>query len=267
MTKSTGLRRRTALTGLIAATTLLAMLPASASAAAYAGLVNGIDGSTWSWPGMAQTFVAPGGTALTEVGLTLSRTSTDTGTYRVEVRTTSGGVPTGHQAASTGVVIAAQTLSATTLSTDSGSPTFVPVVFARPAVLTTQQTRRGRPDPRHEHRHHAGTPATRPGRDRTRTDRVLLRHRRLLDRHDERRPGRLHAQLRGRHLARVLHPPGERRGAQLTDARELLQLQGPVRQARVRPRGRRLHQERQRDGLHDPTPRSPTAPGRPGPCR
>ncbi|HEY3335558.1 MAG TPA: hypothetical protein VGK16_10030 [Candidatus Limnocylindrales bacterium] len=139
MTTSTGLHRRRALAGLIAGTTMLAMLPGSVSAAAFAGIVNDKDQSRWSWPGMAQTFVAPGG-ALTHVGLTLNRASTDTGTYRVEVRSTSSGAPTGHQVASTGIVIAAQTLSATTLSTDPSTPTTVDVAFDRPAVLTTSQT-------------------------------------------------------------------------------------------------------------------------------
>ena len=139
MTTSTRPRGRRALAGLIAAMTLLAMLPGSVSAAAFAGIVNDTDGSNWSWPGMAQTFVTNGG-ALTNVGLTLHRKSTDTGTYRVEVRALASGAPSGHQTAGTGVVIAAQTLPATALSTDSSSPSFVSVVFDKPAVLTQQTT-------------------------------------------------------------------------------------------------------------------------------
>jgi hypothetical protein len=140
LTTSTRPRGRRVLAGLIAATTLLAMLPGSVSAAAYFGIINDLDQSSWSWPGMAQTFSPPAGGALTGVGLTLHRSSSDTGTYRVEVRAVSGGTPTGHQTASTGVVIASQTLPATALSTDSSSPTDVSVVFTKPAVLTQQTT-------------------------------------------------------------------------------------------------------------------------------
>lgn len=138
MTTSTGLRHRRALASVIAATTLLAMLPGSASAAVIE-TINSNDGSNWSWPGMAQTFVAPPG-AITDVHLTLHRASTDTGTYRVEVRATSSGAPTGHQVASTGVVLASQTLPASALSTDKNAPTPVDVEFTRPAVLPASQT-------------------------------------------------------------------------------------------------------------------------------
>ncbi len=59
----------------------------------------------------------------------------------------------------------------------------------------------------------------------------------------------------GRRRPHGLHAAGERRRAELADARERFQLQGPVRQDRHRPHGRRLQQERHCDGLHDRRPR------------
>lgn len=139
MNTSRGMRLRRALVGMLAASMLLVAVPGTVSAAAWFTIINNTDASHWSWPGLAQTFVAAGG-ALDSVVLTLHRAPTDTGTYRVEIRTTSSGVPTGHQAGSTGVVLAAQALNASALSTNPAAPSTVNVNFTHPAILASQQT-------------------------------------------------------------------------------------------------------------------------------
>jgi hypothetical protein len=138
VTRSLGSSGRRALVGLLSATMLLALLPGTVQASTWQNTTGAADGSNWSWPGMAQTIVASPG-VLTDVTLTLHRASTDTGTYRVEVRALSGDAPSGHQVASTGVVLAARNLNATNLSTDENAPTAVNVVFVHPAVVTAEQ--------------------------------------------------------------------------------------------------------------------------------
>ena len=128
--------RRRALASLLAAGMLLALLPLNARAAAYAFSTNAADSSSWSAPALAQTFAAADALApITDVTLMLHRATSDTGTYRVEIRTAPSGSPSGYQATSSGVVLASATLSASALSTNGASPTSVPVVFPSPAIV------------------------------------------------------------------------------------------------------------------------------------
>ena len=117
----------------MAATMLLAAFAGSARAAAFAILINGDDGSSWSAPAMAQTFASA--SPIVSVSLLMHRrASGDSGTFRVEIRTAPSGDPSGYQASSSGVVLASKTVSTSGISTNSGSPSTVNVVFDAPAV-------------------------------------------------------------------------------------------------------------------------------------
>ncbi|HEX5826829.1 MAG TPA: hypothetical protein VFY23_04860 [Candidatus Limnocylindrales bacterium] len=126
-TTQTGRTGARAFVILLSAMLLIAALPLNARAAAFLISINTEDSSNWSWPAMAQTFevLSP----IEAASILLHRSPTDTGTYRVEVRTAPGGVPSGYQAPSSGVVLASKTLNAATLSTSAASPTLVNVVF------------------------------------------------------------------------------------------------------------------------------------------
>jgi hypothetical protein len=129
----TGNGRRRALASLMAASMLLAIVPSSAQAAAFAIEINDQDGSSWSAPAMAQTFDTA--SPIVSVALLMHRrASGDTGTFRVEIRTAPSGDPSGYQAASSGVVLASRTMSTSGISTNGGSPSTVNVVFDSPAV-------------------------------------------------------------------------------------------------------------------------------------
>ena len=133
MQTRTGNGRRRALASLMAASMLLAIVPGSAQAAAFAILINDQDGSSWTAPAMAQTFESTG--PIVSVALQMHRrASGDTGTFRVEIRTAPSGNPSGYQASSSGVVLASRTMSTAGISTNSGSPSIVNVVFDSPAV-------------------------------------------------------------------------------------------------------------------------------------
>ena len=133
MPTRTGNGRRRALASLMAASMLLATTAGSAHAAAFALLVNDQDGSSWSAPAMAQTFDTVG--PIVSVDLLMHRrASGDTGTFRVEIRTAPSGTPSGYQASSSGIVLASKTVSTSGISTNSGSPSAVPVTFDAPAM-------------------------------------------------------------------------------------------------------------------------------------
>lgn len=133
MPTRTGNGRRRALASLVAASMLLATMAGSARAAAFALLINDQDGSSWSAPAMAQTLDTVG--PITSVDLLMHRrASGDTGTFRVEIRTAPSGNPSGSQAASSGIVLASKTVSTSGISTNSGSPSTVPVTFDAPAI-------------------------------------------------------------------------------------------------------------------------------------
>jgi hypothetical protein len=127
--------RRKALASLAAASMLLALVPGSARAAAFALQITDKDESSWTAPAMAQTFAAVG--PITSVQLLMHRgtTGTDVGTFRVEIRTAPSNVPSGYQAASSGVVLASKTVSTSGMSTSGASPSTVPVVFDSPAIV------------------------------------------------------------------------------------------------------------------------------------
>jgi hypothetical protein len=137
VTKRNGNGRRRLLASLMAASMLLAAMAGSARAAAFALEINAQDGSSWSAPAMAQTFNSAGLPApIVSVGLLMHRrASGDSGTFRVEIRTAPSGDPSGYQASSSGVVLASKTMSTSTVSTNSGTPSIVNVVFDSPAVV------------------------------------------------------------------------------------------------------------------------------------
>lgn len=138
-TTGRGQGRRRALVVLLSAMMLLAAVPGTVRAAAFALGINTQDGSSWSWPAMGQTFSAIG--PITSVDILLHRGSGDTSTYRVELRTATDGGPSGNQATSSGVVLAAKTMSAVGLSTDASSPSTVNVVFDAPALVPAGVTK------------------------------------------------------------------------------------------------------------------------------
>jgi hypothetical protein len=142
VTTRSGTGRRRALAGLLTAGMLLALVPGSARAAAYAFSTEATDSSSWSAPGLAQTFDAADALApITDASILLHRAAGDTGTYRVEIRTAPSDAPSGYQASSSGVVLASRTLNASAVSTNSGAPTLVPVVFDSPAIVPAGVTR------------------------------------------------------------------------------------------------------------------------------
>jgi hypothetical protein len=132
---------RKALASIAAAGMLLALVPGSARAAAFALQITDKDESSWTAPAMAQTFAAVG--PITSVQLLMHRgtTGTDVGTFRVEIRTAPGNSPSGYQAASSGIVLASKTVSTSGMSTSGASPSTVPVVFDSPAIVPTGVTK------------------------------------------------------------------------------------------------------------------------------
>lgn len=140
MPTRTGNGRRRALASLMAATMLLAAMAGSARAAAFALQINDQDSSSWTAPGLAQTFNAMG--PITSVDLRLHRrASGDTGTFRVEIRTAPSNAPSGYQASSSGVVLASRTMSTSGISTNGASPSTVPVTFESPAIVPAGVTK------------------------------------------------------------------------------------------------------------------------------